>query len=177
MQQTDEQLVERVRRGDRELYARIIERYQDKLYRYVAYLVRSGEDAKDIVQEVFIKVYVNLNGFDTKKKFSSWIYRIAHNESMNRLVKRKRETAFPEGDRIAGEGDIEESVSKKEIQEMTQDCLDRMPVKYAEPLALFYLEEKSYEEIGDILHLPMGTVATRISRAKSLMKQICLRKK
>lgn len=174
---TDEQLVDEVRRGDKELYAEIINRYQDKLYRYALYLVHNMDDAMDVVQEVFIKSYINLNGFNTKKKFSSWIYRIVHNESMSRLSKHKKEVVFPDSDTLPGNYDIEEELSQKEIRNMANSCLEQMPLIYSEPLALYYLDDKSYEEIGDILRLPMGTVATRISRAKNLMKQICLKKK
>ena len=72
--------------------------------------------------------------------------------------------------------DLEADFSKKEISAKIEKCLSQLPFKYREPLALYYIEEKSYEDIGDILKLPQGTVAIRISRAKSLMKRICQKK-
>lgn len=173
---SDEQLVEEVREGNKELYIHIIERYQDKLYRYVVYLIRKKDDAEDVVQDTFIKAYINLNGFNINKKFSSWIYRIAHNEAMNKIGKYKKEVKMIDNYDIAGTQNIEEEYGNKEIRKMALSCLDEMPLMYSEPLALYYLDDKSYEEISDILHVPMGTVATRINRAKSLMKLICLKK-
>jgi RNA polymerase sigma-70 factor, ECF subfamily len=88
---SDEQLVEEVRSKDQELYSHIVDRYQAKLMRYIKYLIFDEYKAADVVQETFIKAFINLNGFDTRKKFSSWIYRIAHNEAMNSVKKYHRE--------------------------------------------------------------------------------------
>ena len=74
---------------------------------------------------------------------------------------------------LTSKNNIEEYINKKEIIEKANKCLSKIPVTYSEPLSLYYLEEKSYEEISDILRIPMGTVAIRISRAKVIMKKIC----
>lgn len=170
---TDEKLVIKIRTEDKELYAEIVDRYQTKLLRYVNYLIRDGAKAEDIVQNTFIKAYINLNGFNTSKKFSSWIYRISHNESMNIVKKNKKEIPMDENFDIAGETDLEEEFDKKELGKMIDNCMDSMSYNYSEVLILYFLEEKSYEEISDILRIPMGTVATRINRGKVLMKKIC----
>ena len=170
---TDEKLVELVRSKDRELYSEIIRRYQDKLMRYVRYLLNDEDKAADVVQETFIKAFINLNGFDTKKKFSSWLYRISHNEAMNAVKKYHREVPLDPDFDTPAKNNVEEEFDKKEIVQKAHSCLDQMPILYSEPLALYYLDEKSYEEISDILRIPMGTVATRINRAKILMKKIC----
>ena len=88
---SDEQLVGYIREKDKEAYVEIINRYKDRLMRYAAYLTGDNDNASDAVQEAFIKAYINLNGFNTKKKFSSWIYRIVHNEAMNLLRKDNKE--------------------------------------------------------------------------------------
>jgi len=174
---SDEQLVEQVRSKDRELYRLIVDRYQAKLMRYANYLVFDESKAADIVQETFIKAFINLNGFDIRKKFSSWIYRIAHNQAMNSVKKHHRETPLnPEIDLPSSEN-VEEEYFKKEIISKIQKCLNKIPIIYSEPLALYYLEDRSYEEISDILRLPTGTVGTRINRAKVQMKQICQKQK
>ena len=174
---TDEQLIEEVRSNNKELYVHIVERYQNKLMRYITYLIHDEQKAADIVQETFIKAYINLNGFDVNKKFSSWIYRIAHNEAMNLVKKYKKEVSMDVGFDIKSNLDIEEEFNKKEIIEKTKKCLSKMPIIYSEPLALHFLDDKSYEEISDILRIPMGTVATRINRAKAIMKNICQKNK
>ena len=170
---TDEEIVWQVQKGDKEIYARIVKRYQDKLIRYATYLVGDFHLASDVVQETFIKAYVNLNGFNVKKKFSSWIYRIAHNEAMNVLKKDKKQFSLGEYVEIDSNIDLEENLIKKELKTQTQRCLKQMSVIYREPLSLYFLEDKTYEEISDILRIPMGTVGTRINRAKVIMKKIC----
>lgn len=170
---SDEELVILIRTKEKERFTDIVGRYQDKLLRYAAYLIHDEHKAMDVVQDAFIKAYINLNGFDIKKKFSSWIYRIVHNEAMNSVKKYHKEVPFLQGADFQSEENIEQDFSKKETIEKTQECLKEMSVLYGEPLALYYLDEKSYEEISDILRIPMGTVATRINRAKTLMKIIC----
>jgi len=174
---SDEALVVLVRTKEKERFTEIVERYQDKLLRYAAHLVHGEQKAADVVQDAFIKAYINLYGFDIKKKFSSWIYRIVHNEAMNSIKKYHKEVPLLQDMDFRSEENIEHEYSKKEIIEHAQFCLDAMPVLYSEPLALYYLDEKSYEEVSDILRIPMGTVATRINRAKTLMKKICQKNK
>lgn len=174
---SDEKIVELVRKKDKELFVHIIRRYQDKLMRYANYLVGDEHSATDIVQESFIKAYTNLNGFDIKKKFSSWIYRIIHNEAINLINKRKKQVSLYKDTDYDSGINIEDEFVKKELENRTHNCLSKMPVIYREPLSLFFLDEKSYEEISDILRIPMGTVGTRINRAKVLMKKICQKTK
>jgi RNA polymerase sigma-70 factor (ECF subfamily) len=170
---TDEEIVEKVRSSDWDSYVVIIERYKNKLLRYAGNLVHDEDSAVHIVQDAFIKAYINLNGFDTQKKFSSWIYRIVHNEAMNAVKKYKREVPILDGFDFEDGQDIENEFEQKETVERVETCLQSMPLIYSEPIALYYLNEKSYEEISDILRIPMGTVATRMRRARKLMKHLC----
>ncbi len=169
----DEEIVEKIRSDDRELYAVIIERYKNKLLRYVKNLIGDEDLASHVVQDAFIKGYVNLNGFNTKKKFSSWIYRIAHNETINAIKKYQKEMPILDDFDFESEEDITKDFEKRETVAQVEKCLREMPIIYREPLSLYYIDEKSYEEISDILKIPMGTVAIRISRAKKLMKHLC----
>ncbi|HSV95265.1 MAG TPA: sigma-70 family RNA polymerase sigma factor [Spirochaetia bacterium] len=170
---TDEKVVELVRKDNKEYYAELMERYQIKLLRYAGNILRDEHNAADVVQNAFIKAYVNLNGFNVNKKFSSWIYRIVHNEAMNEVLKNRKQIPIGEDVEFDSGVDIEEDFIKKEMMENTHSCLNKMPGIYREPLVLYYLEEKNYTEISDILRLPVGTVGTRINRAKILMKSIC----
>lgn len=174
---TDEELIIRVRSHDKELYRIIVERYEKKLLRYAELLIKNNDKAEDIVQQSFIKAFINLNGFNTNKKFSSWIYRIVHNEAMNIIKKYKKEIPLKLDADLTSAQDIEEDYLRKELVHSANKCLNDLPVIYSEPLILQYLEEKSYDEISDILRLPIGTVSVRIKRAKALMKKICQEKK
>jgi len=170
---SDEELVVITRSKNKEAYAEIIRRYQNKLLRYAGYLLRDEDKTADVVQEAFIKAYINLNSFNTKMKFSSWIYRITHNEAVNSISKYHKEKRLLEKFDFDSGINIEKEYDRKEIKEALQKCLDKIPTMYGEPLSLFYLEDKSYIEISDILRLPVNTVGTRIKRAKIIMKQIC----
>jgi len=173
----DEQLVELIRAGQVELYAQIIKRYQAKLIRYVEYLIGDTALSNDAVQESLTKAYINLHGFNTKKKFSSWLYRIAHNEAMNVIKKYRLHQNLSQIATLADDQtDVEEAFIKKETVQQAKVCLRQIPLLYREPLSLFYLEEKSYQEISDILQVPIGTVGTRINRAKVIARRICQKK-
>jgi RNA polymerase sigma-70 factor (ECF subfamily) len=172
---SDEKIVEKIRTSDANLFAVIIGRYQKKLLHYANSLIKDEDKAVDIVQTSFTKAFVNLNSFNTKKKFSSWIYRIVHNEALNLLKKYPGETPLLGDVDFKSDEDIEENFIQKETNEQVEKCLKEIPILYSEPLSLYYLENKSYVEISDILRIPMGTVAVRISRAKKLMKNICQR--
>jgi len=93
---SDEEIIEKVRTSNQDLYAVIIDRYQKKLLRYIGNLIKDENKAIDVVQESFIKAFVNLNSFNTEKKFSSWIYRIAHNQAINLAKKYQKETSLQE---------------------------------------------------------------------------------
>lgn len=178
---SDEQLVLYVRSTDQEAYREVIVRYQEKLLRYARGIVIDEQVAMDVVQNTLIKAFKNLNGFDTKRKFSSWIYRIAHNEAINEINKGKRLISL-EGnswlsDRITSEEDIEEEYTKEEVSEMMKESLEKIDLKYREPLVLYYLEGKDYNEVGEILRMPVGTVGTRINRGKKLLKEVYEQKK
>lgn len=170
---SDEKVAELVRKENREYFAELMDRYQKKLLRYAGNLLGDEQKAQDVVQESFIKAFVNLNGFNVNKKFSSWMYRIVHNEAINLVVKNKKQVPLNEDMEFDSGVDIEDDLIKKELMEHTHSCLERLPSMYAEPLVLFYLEDKKYEEISYILRVPTGTVGTRITRAKKIMKSIC----
>lgn len=170
---TDEEIVQYVQSKDQEVYFAIVERYKAKLMRYINSMVHDQAKAMDILQETFIKAFINLRSFDKNKKFSSWIYRIAHNETINVIKKNYKEVSLEEDFDIQSDENITEDFEKKETASRVEKCISKMSLMYSEPLVLYTIEDKSYEEISDILRIPMGTVATRISRAKILMKKIC----
>lgn len=171
--ETDSEIVIRIRNGEHELFSQVIDRYEKRLIRYALTMVHRDDTAADVVQNAYIKAYTNLQGFDTKKSFSSWIYRIVHNEAINSIKKYKREVPlFTERELQSNEYIESEYITKERILGASW-CLSHMPVLYSEPLTLFFIEELSYEEISDVLRIPMGTVATRINRAKAMMKVLC----
>ncbi len=177
---TDEELVAHTL-SDPNRYEYIMARYEPKLMRYVLRLAAfSKEEADDVLQETFIKTYQNLNEYDRSFKFSSWIYRIAHNEAVNALRKMNRLPRTIESkeqelimERLAGSLDLEHELDNKLHREQLLKALEKLDGKYRDVLVLKFLEEKSYEEISDILKKPVGTVGTLINRArKQLFEKI-----
>lgn len=173
---TDEQVAERVQAGDAALFGILVERYEAKLLRYAKKFLSSPEDAEDTVQEIFIKAYASIQSFNTDKRFSPWIYRIAHNELVNALKKKGREkifffdldALFPHP--IAKET-ADSDAERAEMRRMIDTALETLDAKYREPLVLYYLEEMTYKEIADILRLPVFTVGVRIQRGKTALKK------
>lgn len=170
---TDEQIVAQSLQ-DRQAYAGLVLRYGDKLRRYIWRLSRlNEEDVSDILQNVFIKAYVNLNGFDKKLKFSSWIYRITHNETVSFLRQKsaRPKAICPEGDldcfdKLMAEIDLEREAQVFFDKDKIAKILDGLGPEFREILILKYFEQKDYSEISDILQKPMGSVASQLSRAK-----------
>jgi len=175
---TDEQLVKIIRSKNQEIFSEIVKRYQNKIYYYVNRLINNLSESEDITQDVFIKVFRNLNGFDINRKFSSWVYRIAHNEAVNYLKKKSHikvlsldQNEFFLNTLSTGE-DIVEKIIKKENKEKIKKLIEKLSFSYREIIYLRYFEEKSYEEISDILRKPINTVGTLINRAKSQLNKI-----
>ena len=165
---------------NKDAFGEIINRYQDKLARYISRRANvSKQDIEDLLQNIFIKTYLNLNNFDQKLKFSSWIYRITHNEVVSWYRKKKiRPQIFLDNKNkklenfIASEIDIEKEYIQKDLIENIKRALPEINEKYREVIMLRFFEEKDYGEISDILEIPAGTVATRISRGKKELEKI-----
>ena len=172
---SDKEIVKKVTDGELDKYELIVSRYQSKLKRYVTRLTNRQDDVDDVLQEVFIKVYKNLRQYNHKLKFSSWIYRIAHNESVN-LIKSgwiQKITSLDNLFNIGHTSNLEETLDKQALIKQLKLCLGQLEIKYKEPLVLYYFEDKSYEEISDILRIPIKTVGVLIFRGRKKIKNIC----
>ena len=173
----DEDIVLLVIQGDKELFGILIDRYEDKLTRYVKRFTQQTDDVSDIIQIVFIKAYTNLQSFDRSRSFNSWIYRIAHNESVTHLKKRGGEkVSFIDFDTFLPHPFAKETADKKtlnrETKELLETSLASIPLKYREVLVLYYYDELSYQEIADVLHIPIATVGVRIKRGKESLEKL-----
>ena len=151
----------------------LMKRYEAKLFGYARRITNlRDEEIEDLLQDVFIKVYRNLNDFDKELKFSSWIYRITHNEVINnyRKSQARPQAAWEDNEEIlnniASEFSIEKEIDHSFLKDNISSIMAEMDGKYKEVLILKFLEEKDYKEISDILKKPMGTIATLVNRAK-----------
>lgn len=167
---SDEELVEKVRKNNQELYVEVVRRYQQPLFRYAFTLVHDSDIAQDIVQEALIKAYTNLRSFNTKKKFSSWIYRITHNQAMDHFRSQRKLVSFEMLPKLVSslvsKSDVEVALDETLLREKIDQVIDQLPVQYRSVVALYYLEGKKYAEIGEVMKVPEGTVATWLRRSK-----------
>jgi len=173
---TDEEIVSLVILGEKERFSELMERYEEKLVRYVAFLLnKKTEDTEDLVAETFIKAYQNLPGFEKDKKFSSWIYRIAHNLVIDYFRKNKikeKKLLEEEWQEIGDELLIEDEIIKIEEKEKLGKALGKLNLEEKNLVRWFYFEEKGYEEIGDILRISIGNVGVKLNRAKKKLKKL-----
>ena len=174
---TDEELALAAQKGETGAFGILVERYEPKLLRYAKRFLFGYEDARDIIQEVFIKAYANIKSFDVKRSFSSWIYRIAHNEFINAIKKKGREplsffdpdTLFPHP---TAPTQADDELKKQETKDMLEKCLSRLDAKYREPLVLYYYEDMDYKQIAEILRVPVSTAAIRLKRGKTALQKV-----
>jgi RNA polymerase sigma-70 factor (ECF subfamily) len=168
---SDEQLVTLVL-SDEAAFVEIVNRYEAKLRRYISRISAfPDEEIEEILQDVFLSVWKNLRGFDTRIKFSSWIYRIAHNQTISLFRKfksrgREQEEELTSELFIPVADDFASHVDAKIDAELIQTALAEMPEKYREILVLRFFEDLSCDEIADVLRCSVGTVSTLVSRAR-----------
>tara|TARA_R110000824_G_scaffold401771_1_gene615568 strand:+ start:259017 stop:259592 length:576 start_codon:yes stop_codon:yes gene_type:complete len=175
---TDEELVA-LSLSDKDAFAHLVYRYAPKLRTYIARISGLGsEDIEDILQDSFVRIYEHLNDFDPLLSFSSWAYRITHNQTMTFFRKRK---ARPEGHlKLLSDEELTSFSASTDVfadsaatydGSKLREVLTTLTKEYYDVLVLRYFEHKSYDEISDILSLAPGTVAVRLSRAKARIKK------
>ncbi len=176
------QLARLALKGDQQAFAEIVGLYQDKLYHMAYRMLSSRQEAEDVVQDTFLRVYKNLDRYDDTMKFSTWIYRIATNLCIDRLRKRKpsysldAETTEHEGldgySMIPSDNRTPESETLlSEMQATVHKAIDNLPAKYKSVMVLRYLQDLSLQEIGDVLDMPVTTVKTRVHRGREFLRK------
>jgi len=170
-------LIQQILDGNLDAFTELFGLYEARVWRYAASIVDVPDDADDVVQEAFIKAYQNLRTYNLRRPFSPWLYRIVRNEALNHRRREQKYVTGEPGSKVLdayARDDISahQQVEKKEMKAIVQASLRRLPLQYREPILLFYLEGRKYEEISDILRIPMNTVATRIRRGKQVLKTI-----
>lgn len=174
---SDQELVTKTIKNKQE-FAAIVDRYEAPLLRYISRLgCKDSGAARDLLQEIFIKTFVHLNDYDHSLQFSSWIYRIAHNETVSYFRKERsrpgvltREEDFFLFETISDDASRNDQHEQRHTVLEIKSAVNRLESKYRDVIVLKFFEEKSYEEISDILQIPQGTVATLVSRAKKKIK-------
>lgn len=166
--------------ADKEFFGVLIRRYERRIIFYIRRISGgTDEEIEDLAQNIFLKAYVYLNSFRPGENFSSWLYGIAHNECIDHWRKNKKHSGTISLEASANllvilqsDEDISGEFQKKWTSEIVQKAISALPFKYREIIVLRFLEDKSYEEIAQILQKPVSTVGTLVRRAKELIKEI-----
>lgn len=182
MEDIVKRVVKKVKKGDKQAYSQLVDLYKQKVYQICFRMVGSTHEAEDLAQEAFIKAYINIDSYDTDKKFSSWLYRIATNLTIDRLRKKKpdfyldAEITGTDGltmyTQLASNGKLpDDRVVELEMQETVQTAILRLPAKYRSAVSLKYFDDLSLKEISEILDIPVATVKTRIYRGREALRK------
>lgn len=175
---TDPQLVDQSLRGDREAFRLLVERYQGKLFRFVSTVVRSREDAEDIVQESFVKAYLSLKSFRKESSFYTWIYRIAYNMAIDfkrKMARRGNSVELSEIEKsLPGDANATpiEQIARKEQGEKMQTALAELTEEHKTVVVLREVDGLSYDEIAQVLGISKGTVMSRLHYARKKLQSL-----
>ncbi len=181
----DSEVVSAFLNGEERAFSELVERYQTRLLNFIYRTIGDREKAEDLVQEVFIRVYRHLHRFDRSKKFSTWVYTIASNLAKNELRNRSRNPLvlfqtitknWQDEERPLQFEDIgnrpDDLFTKRDIREKVEEAVGQLPEHHRNVFVLRELEGKSYEEIAEITHTNLGTVKSRLNRARNSFAEI-----
>ncbi len=182
MDQDDRAVVEAVLNGQQHRFADLVNRYQSQIVNYVCRMLGNYEDAVDLSQDVFLKAYSGLGSYRPQYPFPAWLFRIARNAAIDEIRKRRLLTVsldapveFEDGTagrEVESPGrDPQDSYLGVEFAGRISSAIDGLPEKYREPIILRHAADLSYEEIAETLELPIGTVKTRIFRARDALRR------
>lgn len=178
----DEELIKSALQGNQEAYKQLLERHRHAIFHIAYKIVRNSEEAADLVQETFMKAFASLATYRFEYRFSTWLYRIAANNAIDLLRKRKIEALSLDQPVETRDGSVELQLpdwthnpefdfTRKQRRISIDEAIESLPDKYREVIVYRHSEDKSYDEIARILDIPVGTVKARIFRARELLKR------
>jgi len=169
-----DEFLKKLRSGDGAAYEELVNKYNQKIFSLAFSLVSDREDALDITQDVFIKIYNSIASFSEKSSLSTWIYTVTKNTCYDYLRKRQRTTTEEIPDDLASDIEItpEAMLEKLENKRLVRECINKIPLKYKTPLILKEFQNLSYKEIAEICDVSEGTVKSRIYRAKDYLLKL-----
>jgi RNA polymerase sigma-70 factor, ECF subfamily len=180
-QPTDDELVAAVLGGDRDRFGDLVDRYQSRLVNYLFRLLRNVDDAHDLAQEVFVKIFQVLDRYDPRFKFSTWLFRVAQNAAIDQIRRRRLKLVSMRQEDDEGEGrdwDLQTpergpygDMRNRERGDAIQEAIDALPWEYRELIMLRHFGELPYEEIAVLKEMPLGTVKNKLFRGRQMLKE------
>lgn len=176
---TDYELIQKCLGGEKEYFSEILARHKNLVYSVVLKMINNKEDANDLAQDVFIKIYKNLDKYFPDFKFSTWVIRITTNHVIDHIRKKKYETVSMEDVeyKLTFEKNPEKDYIEKEEREALNTLLSNLPEIYKIPLVLYHKQGLSYQEIADITDQPLSKIKNRIFRGRKILKENLLKEK
>jgi RNA polymerase sigma-70 factor (ECF subfamily) len=174
VEQDDAILVAASKAGDQNAFAVLVQRHQRRVFNLVYRLLQEYDEANEVTQDAFFSAWQGLPSFRGDARFSTWLYRIAYNYALKQLEKRKRDKALEVAMQVeteTGDERVEEAIEVHQRQEIVREHLSMLPAKYQIVLILRHLQEMTYEEMAEILRVPIGTIKTHLFRARNLLKE------
>jgi len=177
---SDVEIIESVLKGNSADFIFLVDRYKNKAFSMLKRMLKSNEDAEEVLQDCFLKAYNNLKTFKFEAKYSTWFYRIVYNTALTKLSSKKRQTESEMTD-IDELHDLESKYSADEIirsdlSDAVRKIVSELPAKNSAVITLFYLEEMTCEEISDTLNMTINNVKVLLHRSRNLLKEIIERK-
>jgi RNA polymerase sigma-70 factor, ECF subfamily len=177
-EQDDTQLVKASQHGDQDAFAFLVQRHQRRVFNLVLRMLQDYEEASEITQEAFLAAWLGLPSFRGEARFATWLYRIAYNCALKRLERRKRERSLRKAieaeqilEGVNKQKQAEDMLELRARQAMVREQMEELPARYRSVLILRHLQEMTYEEMADILTMPIGTIKTHLFRARHLLKE------
>lgn len=168
---SDEACIRRIREGDILAYEYLVKRYERPLKSFVYRIVRSIHESEEIVQDTLFSVYIHIGRIDPTKKISSYIFAIAKNTAISYLRKKKQTTVLTDDMAVMDDTFLYEQLVQDETFRKIRHVLHTMEEKYRRVIELYYFEDRSYEEMSVMMHIPINTVRTHLRRAKGIIKK------
>ncbi len=171
---TDEEIIKKIQKGEVEIYSQLVDRYKDGIFGLIYKYTNDYNETQDIAQEVFIKVYKQLNNFRFQSKLSTWIYRIATNSCIDWGRRKKKDANIMPLDEVTmtdSSIDLESSFVFEEQRKRVRSIVNKMPDKYKLLVVMYHFHNLKYKDISEILAMPEKTVETRLYRARALIKK------
>lgn len=184
MRQNEVFLIKKAAKGDVDAFEMLIEEYQKKVYNIALGILKNHDDANDIAQEVFIKIFKSIKNFKGESSFSTWIFRITTNACLDEIRKRKNnQTVSTDENIVLDDGEVtkqiiddgpspDEIYEKNELKKYVAKAISNLGEEHRTVIVLRDIQGFSYDEIADILDCPKGTVKSRINRARLMLKDI-----
>ncbi|WP_172632123.1 RNA polymerase sigma factor [Dictyobacter arantiisoli] len=174
VEQDDIALVTASKAGNQDAFALLVERHQRRVFNLVYRMLQQYEETNEVTQETFFAAWQGLSSFRGDAQFSTWLYRIAYNCALKQLDLRKRDNALQaaiQAKTIENDERVGTELEVRDRQALVREHISTLPAKYRIVLVLRHLQEMTYEEMAEILTMPIGTIKTHLFRARNLLKE------